>query len=178
MASRVAFSNQNVDITEHALHHIDLENALRLYFSPNAPSYVIRFAGSSPSEVAQELQSRLDELDLSSALTILGAVEAALRVDYLQRCYEKHKDTVSRKFRDIFQRRGAKASLDEDILKTWQLLRPESAGEVIALRHAFAVRHWLAHGRYWVPKWGTTRYDYTTVYTLAVATFSSLPLVA
>jgi hypothetical protein len=34
------------------------------------------------------------------------------------------------------------------------------------LRGAFKFRHWLAHGRYWKPKFGR-RYDFNDIYTIA-----------
>lgn len=168
MASRVAFSDQNVDITAHALHHNDVEKALNLYFSPASPHYMQRFIGDSPSDVANELSRRLDELDLSSTFTVLGAVEASFRVDYLQRCYAKRKDPISRQFRQIYKKYGNKAYLDQHIFATWQELVPQSKDVIFTLRGAFRFRDWLAHGRYWRPKLGR-RYDYLTVYTLAEA---------
>jgi len=41
--------------------------------------------------VARELRERLKEVDLTSTLTVLASVEAAFRIDYLQRCYPKGK---------------------------------------------------------------------------------------
>jgi hypothetical protein len=43
------------------------------------------------------------------------------------------------------------------------------------LRSAFKFRNWLAHGRYWTPKLGRN-YDFESLYLLADAVFSPLPL--
>ncbi|MCJ9674009.1 MULTISPECIES: hypothetical protein [unclassified Neorhizobium] len=176
MVSRVAFSGENVDITAHAFQHTDMEKALRLYFSPSSPLYLTRFAGDTVAEVTEMMQERLDELDRSSALTVLGATEAAFRIDYLTRCYEKQKDDLSRAFREIHKEKGSKASLDRDIFDAWQVHEPAHKATISALKGAFNFRHWLAHGRYWDPKLGR-KYDYITCYGLAAAALSTLPFV-
>jgi hypothetical protein len=176
MGKRVTFSRKNVDITKYALHHIDLEQALRLYFSTSSPQYLARFTGQAPAAVGEEMQRRLDELDFSSALTVLGATEAVFRIDYLQRCYLKLRDNLSREFRAIHNQRGSRASLDEDIFQAWETHSPADVSVISALRGAFNFRHWLAHGRYWEPKLGR-KYDYITVYGLAEAAFAKLPLI-
>jgi len=174
MANRVAFSGKNVDIAIHALHHIDMEKALRLYFSPDSPFYLTRFAGETPSAVTSMMHERLDELDRSSSLTVLGATEAVFRIDYLNRCYEKQKDDLSRAFREIHKEKGSHASLDNDIFEAWQTYEPTHKATISSLRSAFNFRHWLAHGRYWEPKFGR-RYDYVTCYALAAGALATLP---
>ena len=99
MPNRVAFSKQDIDIQEFALYYDDVEKSLRLYFSPDAQSYSLRFAEYSRAEVVNELNERLAELEMASALIVLSAIEAAFQIDYLQRCYLKKKDPLSRVFR-------------------------------------------------------------------------------
>ena len=45
-------------------------------------------------------------------LTILSSLEASFRIDYLLRCYNKKKDKISRRFRDIHNDKGSRISLD------------------------------------------------------------------
>src|SRR4051794_20890783 len=97
--ARVTFSKRNVDISDFALHHSDVEESLRLYFSPSASTFSTRFFGNSTAEVTATLERRLVEVDMASALTVLSALEAAFRTDYLQRCYLRQKDPLSRAFR-------------------------------------------------------------------------------
>jgi hypothetical protein len=104
---RVALSGENIDIAELALHHSDVENSLRYYFG-NSSSFPARFPGDTEAEVAEELQTRLAELDMTSSLTILSALEAVFRIDYLQRCYRKEKDPLSRAFRDMHNRKNSR----------------------------------------------------------------------
>jgi hypothetical protein len=124
--------------------------------------------------VTDELLARLEEADLTSSLTVLAAVEAAFRIDYLQRCYRRAKDPVSRAFRDIYKIKQLHASLEDEIFEAW-LHNSCGARSIIAdLRSAFRFRHWLAHGRYWTPKLGR-RYDFNAVFELANLTLSSFP---
>ncbi|WP_400766407.1 hypothetical protein [Methylosinus sporium] len=176
MAKRVAFSGKHLALAETALHHNDTEAALTLFYSPTAPSYSIRFAGERPDEVRSELGYRKAELDRNTTLNLLAAVEAAFRIDYLQRCYLKKKDDVSRQFREIYKEKEARASLEDDIFEVWKNNTLGSAKLIGELRGAFKFRHWMAHGRYWTPKFGQ-KYDYLSVYPLAASALTSFPLI-
>jgi hypothetical protein len=120
MRKRISFSGEHQELTGIAAHHSDVADALQLYFSPTDGRYRARFAGYSLAELKDELQSRLAEVDRTSALSVLSALEAAFRIDYLQRCYAKKKDRVSRAFRTIHKHKGPRPALDEDILAVWR----------------------------------------------------------
>jgi hypothetical protein len=152
-----------------------LEQSLRLYFSVGASSFDLRFAGYEPAEVDRELNARLAELEFASALTLLAAVEAAFRIDYLQRCYRRQRDAVSRDFREIYRRKKDKIQLEEDIFDVWKTHTIEGAKLIGDLKGAFRFRHWLAHGRYWVPKLGQ-QYDYVTIYAITARALNGFPL--
>jgi hypothetical protein len=174
MASRVSFSGRHLGTSAIAEHHRDLQASLHLYFSDASPSFSTRFLGYWEAEVMDELGERLEETDLSSSLAILASIEAAFRIDYLQRCYRKDKQPISRYFRKVYKGKGQSASLDQDIFEAWAT---HNAGErflIAELRGAFRFRHWLAHGRYWTPKFGR-RFNYEDVYTLAEEALSSFP---
>lgn len=174
MAKRVSFSREHLKLPEIAEHHRDLESSLTLYFSTASPSYMVRFAGYAPAEVTKELGKRLREADLTSSLTVLAAVEAAFRIDYLQRYYGKGKDEVSRALRDIYKAKQARASLEDEIFEAW-IDNSSGARSIIGeLRGAFKFRHWLVHGRYRTRKFN--RYDFISVYALAERALRSLPL--
>lgn len=174
MAKRVSFSRQNLDLLDIAEHHQDLTSSLNLYFSNSSPTFPVRFVGYVKTEVTEELNDRLEEIDLSSSLSILSSVEAAFRIDYLQRCYRKDKEPVSRDFRDIYKKKQQHASLDRDIFEVWVTHHAAERSLITQLRGVFLLRHWLAHGRYWTPKLGR-RYNYVDVYALADETFNSFP---
>lgn len=175
MADRVSFSGDHLRLPEIATYHHDLESSLRLYFSNSSPSYEVRFAGYLAGEVAGELRERVEEMDLTSSLTVLASVEAAFRIDYLKRCYRKEKDPVSRAFRHIYKQKRQYASLEDEIFEAWIANSSGSRPIIGELRGAFKFRHWLAHGRYWTPKLGR-RYDFNDVFALADQTLRSFPL--
>lgn len=177
MAEKVSFSGANLSLADAVLHHADTDSALNLFFSPDSPSYRIRFSGYKFDEVHDELRDRRAELDRNTTMSLLAAVEAAFRIDYLQRCYQKKKDDVSRQFREIYQKKETRASLEDDILTIWKSNTAESAQLISDLRGAFKFRHWMAHGRYWTPKLGQ-KYDYLSVYQLDHEALSSFPLLA
>jgi hypothetical protein len=176
MAKRIPFSGQNLELAEAAQHHNDAEDALSLFFSSVSPSFSIRFAGYRSTEVLLELNERVAELDRNTTMNLLAAVEAAFRIDYLQRCYQKKKDQISRQFQEVYKNKEARAGLEEDIFEIWKNNTVGSAKLIGELRGAFNFRHWMAHGRYWVPKLGR-KYDYILVYPLALAAFASFPLI-
>lgn len=92
MAKKVSFSGENLSFADAALHHNDTDGALTLFFSTASPSYPVRFAGYKRNEVHEELGDRLAELDRNTTMSLLAAVEAAFRIDYLQRCYISEKE--------------------------------------------------------------------------------------
>ncbi len=173
--ARVTFSGEHLDLIDICRTYNDIDASVRSYFLPaeNTPSS--RFAGYQFAELESEMYSLLSEHERSCALSILAALEAAFRVDYLQRCYRKKKDDLSRALRCIYKKKGPRASLEEDILQAWKDQTSASSQIISEVRGAFRYRHWLAHGRYWVPKFGQ-RYDYNGLYILAEAILENFPL--
>jgi hypothetical protein len=118
--------------------------------------------GMNLAELDAYFENLLDEADKQACLFLIASAEAAIRVDFLERVYEKRKDRVSRAFRDIYKSRcehdKTRVRLDRDILETWasEITRAKTA--VGTFKGALKFRHWLAHGRYWVPKLGR-KYD-------------------
>jgi hypothetical protein len=158
---RVPFSNEELPIKEIEAYFVTTEKALRSFYQINN----LYFTTYTVEELNNELERRIEELDKSTAFTILAAIEAHLRVDFLQRYYDKEKDPLSRKFRNLYKKKGDRPPL-EGILELWmQHLTRKSV--ISELRGALNYRHWLAHGRYWVAKWGR-KYDFYDVLTLAI----------
>ncbi len=166
MLKKVSFSGENLSLLEIADYYDDSEKALRLFFSSKNPEYSLRFNGYTEEEVEEELKLRLQELDKAISFSILSALEALFRIDYLNRCYNKKKDNLSRKMRNIYNQKGVHASLKDDILSSWKVICPEYKGFISEVITAFGYRNWLAHGRYWEPKLGRN-YDYQSLYDLA-----------
>jgi hypothetical protein len=80
MASRVTFSRLHIGLPEIVEHHDDLGASLKLYFNAASPTFTVRFAGYSNTEVVKELGDRLDETELTSSLAVLASLEAAFRI--------------------------------------------------------------------------------------------------
>ena len=159
---------------ELTAYNDDVVGALRLYFSPASPGFAARFVGRTREEVRSELQSRLNESDLRSALAVLTSLEARFQIDFDYRCRKRLKDSLSQDCRKIKSKHKEKVPLDE-ILAVWKKHGPHPA-VVSELRGAFKFRHWLAHGRYWErPKLGG-KYDFFGVQLIARGILTAFPL--
>ncbi len=113
-----------------------------------------------------ERQHRKREPESAKAMVLLAAIEASFRVDYFKRCDQKMKDQLSREFRKLYKKKDRRVSLEDEILKLWKLHADIPVALTGEIRDEFKYRHWLAHGRYWVPKFGRS-YDFFSVYRLA-----------
>jgi len=171
---RVSFSEKDLVLDEIDQYYRNIEVSTHFYFSLSNPLSDEVFAGMTEAEIECELGVISEENEHLVALNLLASVEAAFRVDYLQRCYKRKKDPLSLAFRAIHGTKGSHASLEDDIFTAWKDNTNSSSSIVSDLKGAFKYRHWLAHGRYWEPKLGR-KYDYFSVYTLAQTVFSSFP---
>lgn len=173
MDKKVSFSGEELTLDDIAFHHTNVESALLEFFSGHSKAFLSRFAQSTANEVRDALESSLAELDNTSSMSVMSAIEAALRVDYLSRAYDRRRDPLSRAMREVHRIKGGRASLEDDLIPQW---REYSAVPRVLLSHtvsAFRFRHWIAHGRYWKPKLGA-KYDYVTVYAIAEELFAAM----
>ncbi len=175
MAKKVPFSKDQLELDDIAMHYLDSESSLKLYFSSDNKDYEERFSGYSAEELTSELRERINELSHTSSLSLLAALEAIFRIDYLQRNYNRKKDSLSRAFRSIYQKKSTRASLEDDILDAWKNNTHGTSQLISHLKGAYKYRHWLAHGRYWQPKMGRQNYDYDSVYELTETILNSFP---
>ncbi|NHK97306.1 hypothetical protein [Rubrivivax benzoatilyticus] len=176
MGERVAFSGEQLGIAQIAEHYNVIEKALRSHYL-TSPASNPNFFGYTYHELREELTARLEEEGRMMAMSVLAAIEAAFRVDYLQRVYERKKDPLSREFRRIYKKKGPRAGLEEEILEGWKNETQIPPRLISDLRSAFRFRHWLAHGRYWNPKLGR-KFDYFGVQTLAQQAAGVVPALA
>ena len=166
MSRRVVFSANYPDMEDIGEHYELSVKSMNLLYSPVNPEFVADFQYYSHEEVEEEKETRLEEIDASLALTLLASIEASFRVDYLRRCYQRKKDPLSRVFRTLYKRKGRKVSFEEELLEGWKNhsnVSPRLLGEI---KGAFNYRHWLAHGRYWMPRLGR-QYDFSSIFDLA-----------
>jgi hypothetical protein len=170
-------SAENLQFGKIFKDYDDLAKSLQLYFSVLNPDYAAIFAEESEMTVRQWHLEKRGEVDLSFCLTPLAAVEAYFMVDYVLRCKLRKKDPVSQALREIYRRKKERANFVDDILlKGWNknaMVPPRFLNDMI---RAFDLRHWLAHGRWWVLKIGNPIFDFISVYNLAQQVLVAFPL--
>jgi hypothetical protein len=164
---------QPLQLEEVANYYNDSKASLRLYFSPKNPNFEECFLNDNfeknynSEKLAIALNNRLDELGRSTSLSLLAALEAMFRIDYKERIEKRKKDHLSKTLKVVYQNKGIRASLEEDIFDAWLENTTVKPKLIEDLKGAYKYRHWLAHGRYWTPKMGRPDYDYSEIYQLA-----------
>lgn len=131
--------------------------------------------GLTHGEIGVLFRQYLHELNEVASLTMIASTEASLRIDFEARAAKRHKDKISREFRDIRRRRGRWIRLDEDILGTWATVGGVAKSAVSEFRGLLNLRDWLAHGRYWAPKLGK-QYDAQGVFSVSDRLLSKVPI--
>ncbi len=176
MSDKVSFSYASQTLEEISDYYKVVSEALRKYYNvAEGKPIPLRFIGLSREELEKELNERLNELDKNASLNLLSALEASLRIDYLNRVYRREKDDLSRVFREIHKNKANKASLEEDVLSSWKKYHPSFQSIFSDIIGALKYRHWLAHGRYWVPKLGR-QYDFYSISIIAIRFYKNVPI--
>jgi len=166
VAKRVALSTANPTADDVATHHAIMEAAVHLYYTEASPDFATRFAFYSEEEIRAERDGNLYQAGAASAMMVLASIEAAFQTEFLRRCDARQKDQLSRELRELYQDKGQRVSLSDDLLPAWKghgALTERLTGNI---RNALGYRNWLAHGRYYDPKLGR-EYDFADVYDLA-----------
>lgn len=133
------------------------------------------YTALTKDELIEIFHSHIDELEKTVSMSILSNVEAGFRIDYVIRTKKRLKDTISRRFRELFKAKSEKVNLENEILTIWKEEHPEFKGIISDFIGALKYRHWLAHGRYWTPKLGRI-YDLATIYTISEKIYANVPL--
>lgn len=147
MAKKNLFNDARPSYESIVEHHSAVEEALRQYFSPGNSAFV----SMSAPELSEALDRELEFQEQQNVLTLVAFLEATFRVDYLSRKDRKLKDDLSKALIKVFNRRRQKASLADDIIKTWLRQGTLTHAEYFHIDRSFKFRHWLAHGQYWSP---------------------------
>ncbi|MCK4257598.1 MAG: hypothetical protein KAX49_01385 [Halanaerobiales bacterium] len=113
-----------------------------------------KFLIMSLNEIEEYFQDLHEETELAASFNMLANVEGCLRLDFFNRVYAKKKDSLSKDFFQIYKIKNKNIQLDEDILEKWKEHFPQLKSFISDYKSALKYRHWLAHGRYWVPKLG------------------------
>lgn len=139
-----------------------------------------RYLGRTRDELEEEFEHQADELGKVTTLGMLACTEAALRIDFLDRTENKTRDEISRAFWNIARKGRDKVRLEEDILDIWRGrgTNPTVKRAVSDFKGALNLRHWLAHGRYWVPKFGRAAgYEPVDVFDICKALLQATDLI-
>jgi hypothetical protein len=163
MADRVSFSNAEQSLEEITAWRSDVQAGLAEFFSGDSSTLLTRY---EEEEIEAAFESALAELDLTTSLSVLSSIEAAIRLDYLQRVYGRWRDPLSKAMNALHQDKANYARLEEDLIRLWRDRTGVRKVLLAELVSAFRYRHWLAHGRYWTPKFGR-RYSYDSVFEIA-----------
>jgi len=161
----IKFSNQHSTIEEIEQFYFHSLTSLNYYFDEKSGYFI----GYSRTELHQERKDHLRCLERMISLEFLTLLEASFKIDYLIRRQKKLKDELSKSLRKIYNQKGTKASLVDDILKAWKASYPANKPLIDKFQKALDYRNWLAHGRYWEPKIHPhlSEYDYLSVQLLA-----------
>lgn len=163
MAKRISFSKEHLDIDEIVEYRSDLEESVNLYYK-NAKFYN-KFVLYSQNELLQEKKNRLDELNRNCIFMILSATESLIRIDYEVRVKNRLKDSLSRELKTLDKQYDKTYKISIEVL--CDTYKQYFQGELFSLvKSTFKLRHWLAHGRYWIPKIGK-EYEFDEIYTMA-----------
>jgi len=134
------------------------------------------FSGMTRKEVKQYFSDHKKELEHIVSLNIIASTEASLRVDYLRRALrgKRKKNKIDNKFKELYIKKETRVSLRDEILEAWKEVHPDYTEVIGDFRGALNVRDWLAHGRYWTPRFGR-KYNATLVFNISKNLFENFP---
>jgi hypothetical protein len=186
MSKRVTFSGNNLEIesifewykiSEKSLRRYRKEILDRATHRKEVPTW---FIGMTTGEISEYFEDHLQELKNLVSFDLLSAAEAKLKIDCYQRAYQRDRDQVSQRFRQIVQKKGKKVSLKQDILEVWKnqvdFSTNYTKGNIGEFKGALKLRNWLAHGRFWTPKLPREFSEPRDVYIIVNNLLSGLPL--
>ena len=97
------------------------------------------------------------------------------KLDFYYRCEKRLKDDLSKEFQQIYKDNPKRIRLKEDILSTWQ--KYNSSNHILnEIYSILKYRHWIAHGRYFLLKVNTTKYDFNYLYVIAKSVIDNFQL--
>lgn len=164
-------------------HQRDVRCALGFWFGEPDPRLEDFYLGETATSLNAILKERREEADVWASFSLLADTEAAFRTDYLHRIKNgKRRSKADLPFIQLHQRVKGNSGkgnprFEDDLLDTWRKVVSDKVTKqrLSRLKKFFQWRHWIAHGRYWSPKFGA-KVDYDLVCDLVSKIRSSLPL--
>ena len=170
-------SGENQELSEIFTYYSTSLESLKYYRKGITSNDVVdsNYIGYTNQELMKSFENYISELEKNISFSILSALEATFKIDYIIRTSKKHKDDLSRKLRELYKIKENNVSLEQDILTIWKQEYPGFKSIISEYIGALNYRHWLAHGRYWRPKLGR-EYDLSTITTIVNRVYANLPL--
>ena len=109
-------ANPLLSVDEIHYHRERVVSAIRLRYTPHNPKCETLFLGYTVEEINEQKGDVIREYELTACLNLLATIEAAFRMDYVNRVQERKKDDLSRKFRELYNVQVCKVSLENDII--------------------------------------------------------------
>ena len=128
------------------------------------------FIGLSQNELEHHLTYHLREAEYDACLSLLGAIEAAFRLDFDSRYSKRLKDPRSKAVRRMAKEAKDVFHFRIPISELFDLLAIDHSvpDRVInVLKIYFKYRHWLAHGRYWQLQKGKPKPTFSDIFQVA-----------
>ena len=161
-------SNEHKEFSEINRLFEERQEALQHFFDCEN---VLKYIGYSQKDVDYYLSDHLREAEYDACLTLLGAIEAALRLDLDYRHRHRLKDQKSKEVRQMLKGISRGDFVYRiPITKIIDLLNSDQSVPnriVNSLKNTFKYRHWLAHGRYWQLQIGIHKPSFLDIYQLA-----------
>ncbi len=172
---------QPLKLKEIDNHHKDCERSLKLYFSENNLEIQNMLIEYFPTELEEDartklLDIRIKELERSSSLMLLAAIEAWFMMDVKNRQAANLTDAFSL---ELINWKIAKIKyilLDPNFWEIWKTHNPNLIDLIGKLKDQFHYRHWLAHGRHFPAN--TQKHEYSfekDIYALAEVILRDFP---
>lgn len=112
-----------------------------------------RYRGRTRLELIDLFAAQRAETNQAAILQLLAATEAALRVDVIKRLIEKKRTPISRSFANLYKSHRLRLKLGEHLLGVHREHgSPNTRRLIDEFVEALKMSHWLAHGRYWPPR--------------------------
>jgi len=159
-------SNEHKTFTEVEQLFDERKEALEFLF-------VVHSFGCSEKEMKEKreyLDYQLQEAEYGASLALLGAIEAAFRLDFDYRHRKRLKDSRSKAVRQASDLPRDDFDYRISITKLFDILAIDHSATnktINLLKIYFKYRHWLAHGRYWQLHLGISRPTFSDIFQVA-----------
>jgi len=156
---------QPLKLKEIVNHYKDCENSLGFYFSEKNPEiqnilnqYVTDPLVDIKGGIKFLKNDRIKELERSSSLVLLTAIEAWFMMDVKNRQKANLTDNLSNELINYITAKRF-ILLNDRFLDIWKKHHPSLTSLIGQLKDRFKYRHWLAHGRWFPAK--TQKHEYS-----------------